>query len=74
VTHATSAIQHPSRREIRAGFLADPGERQTYRSLEPRVEVVRQLIELCEKHGRSQRDLAERAGMKQFQLARLETG
>ena len=47
---------------------------QAYSDLEPRFAVVRQLIEMREKHGWSQRDLAERAGMKQPQLARLETG
>lgn len=74
MTHPTAAVQHPTWREIRAGFLAEPEVQQVYRDLEPRFAVVRQLIELREKHGWSQRDLAERAGMKQPQLARLETG
>ena len=74
MTHPTAAVQHPTWREIRAGFLAEPEVQQVYRYLEPRFAVVRQLIELREKHGWSQRDLAERAGMKQPQLARLETG
>lgn len=74
MTYPTAAVQHPSWREIRAGFLADPEVQQAYSDLEPRFAVVRQLIELREKHGWSQRDLAERAGMKQPQLARLETG
>ena len=74
MSHPTAAVQHPCWREIRAGFLADPEVQQAYSDLEPRFAVVRQLIELREKHGWSQRDLAERAGMKQPQLARLETG
>jgi ribosome-binding protein aMBF1 (putative translation factor) len=69
-----TAVHPSSWREIRAGFLADPEVQQAYSDLEPRFAVVRQLIELREKHGWSQRDLAERAGMKQPQLARLETG
>ena len=72
--HPVTAIHHPSWREIRAEFLADPQVQQAYSDLEPRFTVVRQLIEMREKHGWSQRDLAERAGMKQPQLARLETG
>ena len=74
MSHPAPAIHHPNWREIRAGFLADPQVQQAYSDLEPRFAVVRQLIEMREKHGWSQRDLAERAGMKQPQLARLETG
>jgi ribosome-binding protein aMBF1 (putative translation factor) len=74
MSHPTAAVQHPTWRDIHAGFLADPEVQQAYSDLEPRFAVVRQLIELREKHGWSQRDLAERAGMKQPQLARLETG
>ena len=74
MSHPTAGVQHPTWREIRAGFLADSEVQQAYSDLEPRFAVVRQLIELREKHGWSQRDLAERAGMKQPQLARLETG
>ena len=47
---------------------------QAYLELEPRFAVVRQLIALREERGWSQRELADRAGMKQPQLARLETG
>ncbi len=74
MSHPAPAIHHPNWREIRTGFLADPQVQQAYSDLEPRFAVVRQLIEMREKHGWSQRDLAERAGMKQPQLARLETG
>lgn len=35
---------------------------------------MQQLIALREQRGLSQRDLADRAGMKQPQLAHLETG
>jgi transcriptional regulator with XRE-family HTH domain len=47
---------------------------QAYQELAPRFAVVRQLIAQREQHGWSQRELADRAGMKQPQLARLETG
>ncbi len=52
MTHPTAAaVHHPAWREIRAGFLADAEVQQGYRELEPRVAVVRQLIELREKRG-----------------------
>ncbi len=65
---------HPSWREVRDGFLADPEVQRAYQDLAPRFAVVRQLIALREQRGWSQRELADRAGMKQPQLARLETG
>jgi hypothetical protein len=47
MTHPTAALQHPSWREIRGGFLADLGVRQSYRNWETLFKVVRELIELC---------------------------
>lgn len=74
VTEPPPSRQHTSWREVRDSFLADPQVQQAYTDLAPRFAVVRQLIALREQRGLSQRDLADRAGMKQPQLARLETG
>lgn len=65
---------HPSWREVRDTFLAEPEVQQAYQELAPRFAIVRELIALREQRGWSQRELADRAGMKQPQLARLETG
>lgn len=70
----TTPRHHPSWREVRATVLAGPDVLQAYQELAPRFAVVRQLIAHREQHGWSQRELADRAGMKQPQLARLETG
>lgn len=71
---STPSRHHPSWREVRDSFLSDPEVQQAYEELAPRFAVVRQLITLREERGLSQRELAARAGMKQPQLARLETG
>ena len=73
-TDRSTPRHHPSWREVRDAFLADPDVQQAYQDLAPRFSVVRQLIALREQHGWTQRELADRAGMKQPQLARLETG
>jgi len=73
-TDRSTPRHHPSWREVRDTFLADPDVQQAYQDLAPRFSVVRQLIALREQHGWTQRELADRAGMKQSQLARLETG
>jgi len=73
-TDRSTPRHHPSWREVRDIFLADPDVQQAYQDLAPRFSVVRQLIALREQHGWTQRELADRAGMKPPQLARLETG
>lgn len=70
----TTPRHHPGRREVCATVLAGPEVRQAYQELAPRFAVLRQLISLREQHGWSQHELADRAGMKQSQLALLETG
>ena len=71
---STKPRHHPSWREVRDTFLAELELRQAYQDLAPRFSVVRQLIMLREQRGWSQCELPDRAGMKQPQLARLETG
>jgi ribosome-binding protein aMBF1 (putative translation factor) len=73
-TDRSTPRHHPSWREVRDTFLADPDVQQAYQDLAPRFSVVRQLIALREQHGWTQRELADRAGMKQPQVARLGTG
>ena len=53
----TTSRHHPSWREIRDSFLADPDVQQAYLELEPRFAVVRQLIALREERGWSQGNL-----------------
>ena len=48
--------------------------RAEYDALEGEFALIRQLIDLRIKRGLSQRDLAQRAGMQQPSIARLEGG
>jgi hypothetical protein len=50
---------HPSWRELRETFLADPDVQQVYQALAPRFAVVQQLITPPEQRGWSQRELAD---------------
>jgi len=54
--------------------LKNPEFRAEYDALEGEFALIRQLIDLRIKRGLSQRDLAQRAGMQQPSIARLETG
>lgn len=48
--------------------------RKEYNSLEPQYEIVRQLIKERNELNLTQKQLAERVGMKQSNISRLESG
>ena len=50
-TEHSAPRQHPSWREVRDTFLADPDVQQAYQALAPRFAVVQQLITLREQRG-----------------------
>jgi ribosome-binding protein aMBF1 (putative translation factor) len=63
-----------SRPWSREEHLKDPAVRAAYDALEGEFALVRQLIDLRQQQGLSQRELAQRAGMQQPTIARLEGG
>ena len=54
--------------------MANPEFRAEYEALEPEFALIRQLIDLRIRRGLSQRQLAQRSGMQQPVIARLEGG
>ena len=54
--------------------LSHPAVRAEYDALKPEFDLIRQLIDLRIRRGLSQRQLAQRAGMQQPSIARLEGG
>ncbi len=61
-------------RESSKKHLENPKVRAEYEALEEEYALIRQLIDLRTQRGLSQRQLAQRAGMKQPVIARLEGG
>lgn len=61
-------------REYLEDALQDPEFRAEYEALEPLYAMKRQLIQYRIDHNLTQAQLAERLGMKQSALARLESG
>jgi ribosome-binding protein aMBF1 (putative translation factor) len=59
---------------VRDSVLADPEVKAEYDALENEFNVARVVIALRTQSGLSQRELAERIGIKQPQLARIESG
>jgi transcriptional regulator with XRE-family HTH domain len=60
--------------EIRAKVLANPEAQSEYETLRDEFQVARLLILMRKAAGFTQQELADRTGIKQPQLARLETG
>ncbi len=60
--------------EIRAKSLAKPEVAAEYEALRDEFQMARLLILMRKASGFTQQELADRSGIKQPQLARLETG
>lgn len=59
---------------VRDEILADSEVKAEYDALAPEFELARAVIALRDEVGLTQREFAERVGMKQSQLARIESG
>lgn len=59
---------------FKAKLLEDPEVRTHYEELKPEFDLAKKLICLRHGLGLSQREMALKAGIKQPQLARIETG
>ncbi|GAB1540624.1 hypothetical protein NUACC21_32930 [Scytonema sp. NUACC21] len=59
---------------IRADLLSDPAFKAEYDALEAEFDIASRLIALRSETGLTQRQFAARVGMKQSQLARIESG
>lgn len=59
---------------IRNELLSDPEVKAEYDALSPEFELARAVITLREEIGLTQREFAAKVGMKQSQLARIESG
>ena len=54
--------------------LKDPAFAREYKTLEPDYEIIKQVIQARSEQNITQRELAERIGMKQSNISRLESG
>jgi DNA-binding XRE family transcriptional regulator len=59
---------------VRAEILTDSAVKAEYDALETEFDVARHVIALRKATGLNQRDFADRVGIKQPQLARIESG
>jgi transcriptional regulator with XRE-family HTH domain len=60
--------------DLRADVLADPTVKAEYEALEAEFSIASQVIAIRATTGLTQREFAEMVGMKQSQLARIESG
>jgi transcriptional regulator with XRE-family HTH domain len=59
---------------VRESILSNPEVRAEYDALKAEFEFARAVLEMRESLGLTQREFADLAGIKQAQLARLESG
>ena len=55
-------------------FAADPELYDAYRVLAPEYELIKQIIQARAEQNLTQQELAERIGIKQSNISRLESG
>ena len=63
-----------SLRDVRDSILSNPEVRAEYDALKAEFEFARAVLEMRESLGLTQRQFADLTGIKQAQLARLESG
>ncbi len=61
-------------KDARNELLSDPETAKEYEDLRPRYEVISQIIEARDEQGITQAELAERTGIRQSNISRLEGG
>lgn len=54
--------------------LEDPEFAREYKALEPEYEIIRQIIQSRIEQSLTQKELADRIGIKQSNISRLESG
>ena len=54
--------------------LKDPDFAREYNALEPEYEIIKQIIQTRIEQNLTQKQLAERIGIKQSNISRLESG
>ncbi|OGM20995.1 hypothetical protein A2955_01495 [Candidatus Woesebacteria bacterium RIFCSPLOWO2_01_FULL_37_19] len=59
---------------LKKELLEDGKVAREYNRLEPRYQIISELIELRKKKGLTQKDLAYKIGTKQAAIARIESG
>ena len=55
-------------------LMSDPEVRKEYDALEPEFQLVRELIRARREAGLTQKELAEKTGIQQTNLSRIENG
>ncbi|MBZ4669394.1 MAG: transcriptional regulator, family [Defluviitaleaceae bacterium] len=55
-------------------FAEDPELYKEYKALEPEYEIIRQIIKARNELNLTQKELAEKIGIKQSNISRLESG
>ena len=67
-------VPYKTYEEVLDEFLQDPGFREAYEELQPEYALKEAIVRARVEDGITQAELAERMGVKQPAVARMETG
>lgn len=74
ITHMDNKNEWTTFDEMLRIQLKDPEFRKNYEALEPEFAIIKAMLDFRAEKGLTQRELAERTGLKQSSIARLESG
>ena len=63
-----------SYKQFREEMLKDPDVKREYDALEPEYEIIRAMLDARKSKGMTQKELAERTGIRQGDISKLEHG
>jgi len=72
--YSVMKIQAITWKEAKKQLLSDPETKILYDNLEPRYKIIGKIIEKRIQRNLTQRELANKVGIKQSSVARLESG
>lgn len=56
------------------GMMKDPEVKREFDALEPEFQLIREMIKARREAGLTQKELAERTGLQQSNISRIENG
>ncbi|WP_423791834.1 helix-turn-helix domain-containing protein, partial [Mitsuokella jalaludinii] len=71
---ATGGFMMKSLQEFKAKRMKDPAFAKAYAESEPEINIIRAIVEARNRQNLTQKELAEKTGIAQTEISRIESG